>query len=36
MDIHFGYFHLINHPQIGKPLFSESGCITTKLFLYCG
>jgi hypothetical protein len=36
MDIHLCYFHLTNHPQFGKPFFSGSGCITTKLFLYCG
>jgi hypothetical protein len=36
MDIHFCYLHLINHPQFGKPFFSGSGYITTKLFFYCG
>jgi hypothetical protein len=36
MDIYLCYFHLINHPQFGKPFFSGSGCITTKLFFYCG
>jgi hypothetical protein len=36
MGIHVNYFHPINHPQFGKPFFSGSGCITTKLFFYCG
>jgi hypothetical protein len=36
MGIHFCYFHSVNHPQFGKPFFSGSGCITTKLFVYCG
>jgi hypothetical protein len=36
MDIYLCYLHLINHPQFGKPFFSGSGCITTKLLFYCG
>jgi hypothetical protein len=29
------YFHLINHPQFGNSYFSEPGCITIKLSVYC-
>jgi hypothetical protein len=36
MGIQLCYSLSTNHPQFGKPSFSGSGCITTKLFIYCG
>jgi hypothetical protein len=36
MDIQFCYSHSINQPQFGKPFFSGSDCISTKLFFYYG
>jgi hypothetical protein len=36
MGIQFCYSHSINHPQFGKPFFSGSDCISTKLLFYYG
>jgi hypothetical protein len=36
MGIQFCYSLSTNHPQFGKPFFSGSGCITTKLFIHYG